>query len=226
LTFDAPLFSIIGLLFTPLSVLILLKGSGKFHRFAQILLIIGFITLSVGIILPTPLNAIKIINRIAIHSLIGIIIYFIFYITSRRVFLADNDLLISSRELIKYTRIIFPNYNPSVHRLRIHNILMFLCSLIFSLFLLSLIFKIELFFILLLPFIYILDLFGKIPLPAIGNGPNELSNFSIICIIVGWLIGATGLLIYKFKKSVSLFKIRVIVISGFALFFVGLINVF
>ena len=223
---DAHIFSIIGILITPISILILIRGSNKLHHFAKLLILIGLALIILGIIFTPPLSATKIFNRIIFNALLCLLIFFIYYVFGRRSFLSDNDLLKSSSEMKRFMRILFPNYNLSVKRLRIENTIGFLVGLLISLMLLALIFKMELFFIIIFPFVFVLDLFKRIYPPMNDVSSNGVSNIFIIITILGWLIAASGFAIYKIKRDANLLTIRVLVVSGFVLFLIGLLNMF
>ena len=99
-------------------------------------------------------------------------------------------------------------------------------GLLISLMLLALIFKMELFFIIIFPFVFVLDLFKRIYPPMNDVSSNGVSNIFIIITILGWLIAASGFAIYKIKRDANLLTIRVLVVSGFVLFLIGLLNMF
>jgi hypothetical protein len=130
---------------TTISLLIISKGSKKLRNFAKLLMSVGLVFIILGIAFTSPLNSTKIIDRIILTTLLCIFIYFINYVFGRKVFLANDDLLNSSGEMIRYIRILFPNYNPNITRLRIQSIIEFSVGILISLLILTSIYKKELF---------------------------------------------------------------------------------
>jgi hypothetical protein len=220
--------SILGLLFLPIGLIIIYKGDNKFLRIGKLLLIFGILLTLISIILTDTRTVSDIFNNLLLHTSLFILTSIILYFPCSILFLLNENINNAMKKNIESAKSVFPSYNPKPKSLHFNMYLMFLVSLIISFSILSAVFSQILFGHILLFVINILEfiqfifsfLFSLFSLKGINQDFNTFVN---IISFIGLFASFVSFFILRFYKKRNNQYYRFIFLSGFILFFGGLL---
>jgi len=219
--------SILGLLFLPIGLIIIYKGDDKFSKLGMSVLILGIVLTVLSIIFTDIKTFTEIFNNLLLHTLLFILICIILYFPGSRLFLSDENLKIAMIKNIESAKIVFPSYDPKPKTLRFNVFLFFLISLIISFSILSAFFNQMLLGYVLLSLMNILEFFQFIftfifSIFSLKGINEEFNTYANILVYLGLFIAFASFFILRFYKNRNK-NYRYIYLSGFILFFVGLL---
>jgi len=219
--------SIFGLLFLAIGLIIFYKGDNKFSRIGKLLMTSGMILTFISIFLSNTNTVSDIFNNLLLHIFLLILTLIILYFPCGKLFLSNENIIVVMKNNIESVKVIYPSYDPNPKTLRLNVFLFFIISLIISFSILSAFYNQMLLGYVLLALMNMLEfiqfiftfIFGIFSLKGINR---EFNTYANILSYLGLFISFISFFILRFFKNRKKYY-RYIFLSGFVLFFVGLL---